>query len=50
MTRQRYLCKGVRELDRVDGVMMGRAAYQEPWRHLEVDGGDLVEVAMKLLA
>ena len=24
-------------LDRLDGVMMGRAAYQEPWRLLEVD-------------
>jgi tRNA-dihydrouridine synthase A len=24
-------------LDHVDGVMMGRAAYQEPWRLLEVD-------------
>jgi tRNA-dihydrouridine synthase A len=24
-------------LDRVDGVMMGRAAYQEPWRLLQVD-------------
>jgi tRNA-dihydrouridine synthase A len=24
-------------LERVDGVMMGRAAYQEPWRLLEVD-------------
>ena len=24
-------------LDRVDGVMMGRAAYQEPWRLLNVD-------------
>src|SRR5258707_11226128 len=24
-------------LDRVDGVMMGRAAYQEPWRLIEVD-------------
>ncbi len=24
-------------LDRVDGVMMGRAAYQEPWRLLTVD-------------
>jgi tRNA-dihydrouridine synthase A len=24
-------------LDRVDGVMMGRAAYQEPWRLLSVD-------------
>ena len=35
---------GITELDqaashlgRVDGVMMGRAAYQEPWRLLEVD-------------
>ena len=25
------------QLDRVDGVMMGRAAYQEPWRLLAVD-------------
>jgi tRNA-dihydrouridine synthase A len=25
------------ELDAVDGVMMGRAAYQEPWRLLGVD-------------
>jgi tRNA-dihydrouridine synthase A len=24
-------------LDRVDGIMMGRAAYQEPWRLLAVD-------------
>jgi tRNA-dihydrouridine synthase A len=24
-------------LERVDGVMMGRAAYQEPWRLLDVD-------------
>ncbi len=24
-------------LDHVDGVMLGRAAYQEPWRLLEVD-------------
>jgi len=24
-------------LDRVDGVMMGRAAYQQPWRLLAVD-------------
>jgi tRNA-dihydrouridine synthase len=40
----------MRELDRVDGVMMGRAAYQKPWRHLEVDSGDLVDAAMKLLA
>ncbi len=27
-----------RHLDHVDGVMLGRAAYQEPWRLLEVDG------------
>jgi tRNA-dihydrouridine synthase A len=26
-----------RHLDRVDGVMLGRAAYQEPWRLLSVD-------------
>ena len=25
------------QLDHVDGVMMGRAAYQEPWRLLDVD-------------
>jgi tRNA-dihydrouridine synthase A len=25
------------ELEHVDGVMMGRAAYQEPWRLLDVD-------------
>jgi len=25
-------------LGRVDGVMMGRAAYKEPWRLLEIDG------------
>ncbi|MGI8527205.1 MAG: tRNA dihydrouridine(20/20a) synthase DusA [Pseudolabrys sp.] len=25
------------QLARIDGVMMGRAAYQEPWRLLEVD-------------
>jgi tRNA-dihydrouridine synthase A len=24
-------------LERLDGVMMGRAAYQEPWRLLDVD-------------
>jgi tRNA-dihydrouridine synthase A len=28
---------GLAHLDRVDGVMMGRAAYQEPWRLLAVD-------------
>ena len=27
----------LRHLDHVDGVMMGRAAYQEPWRLIEVD-------------
>jgi tRNA-dihydrouridine synthase A len=26
-----------KHLDHVDGVMMGRAAYQEPWRLLQVD-------------
>ena len=28
---------GERHLARVDGVMLGRAAYQEPWRLLAVD-------------
>jgi tRNA-dihydrouridine synthase A len=28
---------GLAHLPRVDGVMMGRAAYQEPWRLLAVD-------------
>jgi tRNA-dihydrouridine synthase A len=27
----------VAHLDKLDGVMMGRAAYQEPWRLLQVD-------------
>jgi tRNA-dihydrouridine synthase A len=31
------LAQAARHLDRVDGVMMGRAAYQEPWRLIEVD-------------
>jgi tRNA-dihydrouridine synthase A len=31
------LAEAASHLDRVDGVMMGRAAYQEPWRLLEVD-------------
>ena len=31
------LAQAARHLERVDGVMMGRAAYQEPWRLLEVD-------------
>jgi tRNA-dihydrouridine synthase A len=29
--------QGASYLDRVDGVMLGRAAYQEPWRLLAVD-------------
>jgi tRNA-dihydrouridine synthase A len=29
--------QALRHLDHIDGVMMGRAAYQEPWRLLEVD-------------
>ena len=28
---------GAKHLSHVDGVMMGRAAYQEPWRLLQVD-------------
>jgi tRNA-dihydrouridine synthase A len=31
------LAEAVLHLDRVDGVMMGRAAYQEPWRLIEAD-------------
>jgi tRNA-dihydrouridine synthase A len=31
------LAQAAAHLERVDGVMMGRAAYQEPWRLLEVD-------------
>ena len=31
------VAEALAQLDRVDGVMMGRAAYQEPWRLLEVD-------------
>jgi tRNA-dihydrouridine synthase A len=31
------LAEAAAHLDKVDGVMMGRAAYQEPWRLLEVD-------------
>jgi tRNA-dihydrouridine synthase A len=31
------LPEAARHLDRLDGVMMGRAAYQEPWRLIEVD-------------
>jgi tRNA-dihydrouridine synthase A len=31
------IAEAKRHLDQVDGVMLGRAAYQEPWRLLEVD-------------
>jgi tRNA-dihydrouridine synthase A len=31
------LDQAMTHLNRLDGVMMGRAAYQEPWRLLEVD-------------
>jgi len=31
------VAEALAQLDRVDGVMMGRAAYQEPWRLLELD-------------
>jgi tRNA-dihydrouridine synthase A len=31
------LVQAAAHLERVDGVMMGRAAYQEPWRLLDVD-------------
>jgi tRNA-dihydrouridine synthase A len=31
------LAEAKAHLDRVDGVMLGRAAYQEPWRLLRVD-------------
>jgi tRNA-dihydrouridine synthase A len=31
------LAEARRHLDHVDGVMLGRAAYQEPWRLLNVD-------------
>jgi hypothetical protein len=32
--RHRQRCGGEAHLDHVDGVMLGRAAYQEPWRLL----------------
>jgi tRNA-dihydrouridine synthase A len=32
------LAQASAHLSRIDGVMMGRAAYKEPWRLLEVDG------------
>jgi tRNA-dihydrouridine synthase A len=31
------IAEAARHLDHVDGVMLGRAAYQEPWRLLEAD-------------
>jgi tRNA-dihydrouridine synthase A len=31
------LAEAKRHLDHVDGVMLGRAAYQQPWRLLDVD-------------
>jgi tRNA-dihydrouridine synthase A len=31
------LAEAKRHLDHVDGVMLGRAAYHEPWRLLDVD-------------
>src|SRR6201987_4920225 len=31
------IVEAARHLDHVDGVMLGRAAYQEPWRLLDVD-------------
>jgi tRNA-dihydrouridine synthase A len=31
------IAEAARHLDQVDGVMLGRAAYQEPWRLLDVD-------------
>ena len=31
------IAEAKRHLDHIDGVMLGRAAYQEPWRLLEVD-------------
>jgi tRNA-dihydrouridine synthase A len=31
------VAEAARHLDHVDGVMLGRAAYQEPWRLLNVD-------------
>ncbi len=33
----RTIAEALAHLTRVDGVMVGRAAYQEPWRLLEVD-------------
>jgi tRNA-dihydrouridine synthase A len=45
------LAEAKRHLDHVDGVMLGRAAYQEPWRLLSVDpelfGEDASHATMK---
>jgi len=45
------IAEAEQHLDRVDGVMLGRAAYQEPWRLLEVDpklfGGVAPHATMK---
>jgi len=40
------LAQAVAHLDHVDGVMMGRAAYQEPWRLLHVDQALFAEPPM----
>ena len=37
MVASRSLDQARTELGALDGVMMGRAAYQEPWRLLDVD-------------
>ena len=45
--------QAINQLGKVDGVMMGRAAYQEPWRLLAVDAelfGDLTLKEMHLRA
>jgi tRNA-dihydrouridine synthase A len=47
------LAEAAAHLGRVDGVMMGRAAYQEPWRLLDVDPvifGEPAPLASPLMA
>jgi tRNA-dihydrouridine synthase A len=39
------LAQAAAHLERVDGVMMGRAAYQEPWKLLQVDSSLFAESA-----
>src|SRR4029077_2936237 len=39
------IAEAKQHLDHVDGVMLGRAAYQEPWRLLTVDPELFGEVA-----